>query len=73
MKHDTADAGESVMKKKPSGTSTQGVADHHSGWVARRSGEYHEKTIDASMIRPSASKMTRNEQQQNNDEDTQAW
>jgi hypothetical protein len=73
MKHTMAYAGESVMKKKPSGTSTQGAADHHSGWVARRSGEYHGKTIDASMVRPSHNKMTRNEQQQNNNEDSESW
>jgi hypothetical protein len=69
---DTADAGESTIRKKPSGTSTQ-AQDKHSGWVARRSEEYHKKTIDPTVVRHSEMKMSRTEHQPNNDEDSEAW
>jgi len=56
--------------KRPSNTSTQGGADPHSHHSARRSADYHDRVIDASYTRPSATKMTRAEHQLNNNEDS---
>ena len=57
-----------LITKRPSGTSTQ-AQDQHSGWVARRSGDYHAKTIEPVQVRVSEMKMTRQESAPKNPED----
>lgn len=42
---------------------------HHSRHSAERSEHYHQHTVDASLVRPSSTKMTRAEHQLNNMED----
>lgn len=71
-------AGESLVTKRPSNSSTANPKTGksyvqqpmpHSGHSARRSEHYHSKTVDATYTRPSSTKMTRSEHQLNNNED----
>lgn len=64
-----SDAGESVITKHPSNTSTQGGIESHSSHSAKRSRAYHESTVEPTYTRPSSTKMTRAEHQLNNEED----
>jgi hypothetical protein len=57
--------------KHPSNTSTQGGIKSHSGHSSKRSDHYHSKVVEATTVRPSSTKMTRAEQQLNNNEETQ--
>ena len=57
------------INKRPSNTSTQAGIRHHSSASQKRSDSYHAKTVDATYVRPSSTKMTRSQHQLNNMED----
>ena len=57
------------INKRPSNTSTQAGIRHHSSASQKRSDGYHKNTVDASSVRPSATKMTKSQHQLNNMED----